>query len=413
MSAWEEFKIKDVVLGLYDGPHATPPPSDAGPVFLGIQNIKERGGLDLSQVRHINEAEWARWTKRITPQRNDIVFTYEATLNLYAVIPEGFRGCLGRRMALLRANDKKINFRYLYYYFFSPQWRQVISENLLSGATVDRIPLTRFPDFKIIVPDRSTQDAIVSYLSAIDELIELNEARIRILGELPLHMYREWFVNFKFPGHEKVKLVDSGHSDFGMIPNEWVLTELSKIAFFNYGKALRAEDRTQGQFPVYGSSGAVGTHDVFLVEGPGIIVGRKGNVGSVFYCPKNFFPIDTVYYINRAQATPFVLQTLKSIKFLSGDAAVPGLNREYAHSRPVLFPTADILNQFDSFALATQLHLENIKLQNESLARMRDLLLPKLLSGEVDVSDLKHGHIDQVGDDSPDIGKEDFERIRS
>ena len=185
MSDWRELKIKDVVLGLYDGPHATPAPSEDGPVFLGIQNIRERGGLDLSQVRHINESDWDRWTKRVTPEKNDIVFTYEATLNLYAIIPEGFRGCLGRRMALLRVDDEKIDFKFLYYYFFSPQWRQVINENLLSGATVDRIPLTRFPDFKVLVPDRATQDAIVLHLSAIDELIEVNDARIRILEELP------------------------------------------------------------------------------------------------------------------------------------------------------------------------------------------------------------------------------------
>lgn len=80
--------------GLYDGPHATPKPSDDGPVFLGIGNITEDGKLDLTDVRHIAEEDYSTWTKRVVPQPGDIVFTYEATLNRYAIIPDGFRGCL-------------------------------------------------------------------------------------------------------------------------------------------------------------------------------------------------------------------------------------------------------------------------------------------------------------------------------
>jgi type I restriction enzyme S subunit len=135
--------IETLYDGLYDGPHATPKPSQDGPVFLGIGNITEDGKLDLADVRHIAEEDYPMWTKRVTPQPGDIVFTYEATLNRYAIIPEGFRGCLGRRTALIRPNSAAVNPRFLFFYFFSEDWRKTIGQNILSGATVDRIPENR------------------------------------------------------------------------------------------------------------------------------------------------------------------------------------------------------------------------------------------------------------------------------
>ena len=146
---WQRVQIKDVYLGLYDGPHATPKPSSEGPIFLGIKNITDDGRLIFSEIRHISEEEFPKWTKRVEPKPGDIVFTYEATLNRYAIIPEGFRGCLGRRMALIRPDPEKVDTRYLFYYFFGNDWRTMINQNILSGSTVDRVPLTTFPNFKI------------------------------------------------------------------------------------------------------------------------------------------------------------------------------------------------------------------------------------------------------------------------
>jgi type I restriction enzyme S subunit len=149
---WERVPIGKVYEELYDGPHATPRPSGEGPVFLGIGNITETGQLDLSNVRHISEAEFPTWTRRATPEAGDIVFTYEATLNRYAIIPRGFRGCLGRRLALIRMKPSSVYRNFLFLYFFSADWRETIARNMLSGATVERIPLSKFPAFPINLP---------------------------------------------------------------------------------------------------------------------------------------------------------------------------------------------------------------------------------------------------------------------
>lgn len=382
---WEKVAIRELYEGLYDGPHATPTTSDRGPVFLGIGNITDDGHLDLKTVRHISEGEFGRWTKRVTPREGDIVFTYEATLNRYAIIPKGFKGCLGRRLALIRPNPQKVDTRFLHYYFFGHEWRKLIQEKKLSGATVDRIPLTEFPTFPVVLPILETQRSISSILSAYDDLIENNTRRIEILEEMARRLYEEWFVQFRFPGHEGVGLKES---ELGLIPEGWELLRLGDCMELAYGKALKAQDRVPGDYPVYGSSGVVGSHCESLVEGPGIVVGRKGNVGSVFWSDVSFFPIDTTYYVRSEVPFSYVYFNLQRQRFLNNDAAVPGLNREQAYALPFLLPDQDVLSRFSSEWERIYGLLRRLERINVNLRAQRDLLLPKLISGEIDVSDI-------------------------
>jgi type I restriction enzyme, S subunit len=178
---WKIAGIEEAYEGLFDGPHATPAPSDEGPVFLGIQNIRETGGLDLSSIRHVSEADFPRWTRRVTPREGDIVFSYEATLNRYALIPRGLRCCLGRRLALIRPKEAYRVFLFLH--MFSDDWRRVIAGRVLVGATVDRIPLTSFPGFPILIPPRKVAvafgETVESQFKLIDTLVEQNQKLIQ------------------------------------------------------------------------------------------------------------------------------------------------------------------------------------------------------------------------------------------
>mgnify|MGYP000044193695 CR=1 FL=1 len=172
---WDNCPIKKVIAGLYDGPHATPLPADSGPIFLGIKNITNSGRLDLKSIRCIAENDYPRWTKRVTPQAGDIVFSYEATLNRYALIPKGFRGCLGRRLALIRPKQTERTGYFLFLTFFEDRWRATIEKNKLSGATVDRIPLAKFPEFPILVPTKQLLAAFDDYVSPLYLQMELIE----------------------------------------------------------------------------------------------------------------------------------------------------------------------------------------------------------------------------------------------
>ncbi|MCK9593162.1 MAG: restriction endonuclease subunit S [Methanoregula sp.] len=370
---------------MYDGVHGTPSPSQDGPVFLGIKNLTDDGKFDFSDIRHISEEEFARWTKRILPKEGDVVFTYEATLHRYAIIPRGFRGCLGRRLALIKPDNKKIVTKYLFYYFFSEEWRNTINKNIFSGATVDRIPIMRFPNFEITVPPLPTQRKIAAILSAYDDLIENNTRRIRILEEMAQAIYREWFVHFRFPGHEGVRMVES---ELGLVPEGWEVRKLGDVLELSYGKGLKAEDRKEGNVPVFGSSGLVGYHDQAIVEGPGIVVGRKGNVGSIYWSDIDFYPIDTVYYVKSKLPLHYIFYNLQKQNFLNNDAAVPGLNRNQAYSLPFLVPDSDTLIEFEKLSDIFFNSIKLLECKITNLRRTRDLLLPKLISGELDVSGL-------------------------
>jgi type I restriction enzyme S subunit len=215
--------IREISVGVYDGPHATPELHDEGAaVFLGIPNLRPDGRIDVTAARWVAEGDLAKWTRRVTPQPNDIVFTYEATLNRYAIIPEGFKCCLGRRTALIRPDPSQIDHRFLFYYFFSPRWRAQIEANTLTGATVDRIPLTTFPEFEVLVPELQEQRRIAEVLSAYDDLIATNQRRIALLEDAARRLYREWFVHLRFPGHESVPVKDG-------VPEGWRMGPLGSL----------------------------------------------------------------------------------------------------------------------------------------------------------------------------------------
>ena len=378
MNAMQSRPIRDYCLGIYDGPHATPQDAEDGPVFLGIKNITPDGQLDFSEIRHVSENEFQKWTRRVVPGPGDVVFTYEATLHRYALIPEGFRGCLGRRVALIRPNPLLADSRYLLYYFLSSAWRSVVESNVLSGATVDRIPLERFPAFPVVLPTIAVQREVGEILSAYDDLIENNRRRMALLEESARLLYREWFVCLRFPGYEHTPIVDG-------VPQGWERTTLGDTITLNYGKALKAEIRVEGDCPVYGSSGIVGTHEKPLVQGPAIILGRKGNVGSVYWSSKSFYPIDTVYFVTPESSSLYLFYALKNMHFISTDVAVPGLNRDFAYSRPLLHPPTTLLRSFHETVEPIHAQLDKLEEANQKLRAARDLLLPRLMSGELAV----------------------------
>lgn len=255
---------------------------------------------------------------------------------------------------------------------------------LAGGATMPNLTQDTIKSFTIPFP--GTRHKIASILSTYDDLIENNTRRIAILEEMAQAIYREWFVHFRFPGHENVKLVDS---PLGQIPEGWEVKKLGDAIELPYGKALKKADRKGGDVAVYGSGGIVGYHDEFLSAGPGIVVGRKGNVGSVFWSDVSFYPIDTAFYVKTDLPLHYVyFNLLLSQQFLNSDAAVPGLNRNQAYSNPFLIPENDLLNSFTQQIAPIFSLTRSLRSRNENLRTTRDLLLPKLISGKLDVEDL-------------------------
>ena len=178
---WEVQPVREVTDALFDGPHATPPESPDGPVFLGIKNLTGTQ-IDLTDVRHIGENHWPRWTKRVMPEPGDIVFTYEATLGFFALIPPSLRCCLGRRLALVRPTKSK-PFRYfLFHSFVSTPFQRMLIERSTHGSTVDRVPLLDFPNYVLVWPPVSLRNTFEHLAEAIWAAIHRNQAESRTLA---------------------------------------------------------------------------------------------------------------------------------------------------------------------------------------------------------------------------------------
>ncbi|WDT85946.1 restriction endonuclease subunit S [Alteromonas sp. 009811495] len=264
------------------------------------------------------------------------------------------------------------------YYFLNHYMDVFRGIGLSGGAATPIINKTDFSKVVLKAPERTLWPEIGNLLSKYDDLIENNRRRIQLLEESARLLYQEWFVHLRFPGHEQIKVTDG-------VPEGWEKKPLKQIATLNYGKALKAEVRVPGPFPVYGSSGEVGSHEKALVKGPGIVVGRKGNVGSIYWVNTDFYPIDTVYFISSEESSLFLYHALQNVQFINTDVAVPGLNRDMAYSRGILIPDDKNLQRFLSEVKPIQEQINKLQDYNDRLAQARDLLLPKLMSGELTI----------------------------
>lgn len=406
--------IKDYCLGIYDGPHATPKEAGDGPVFLGIKNITDDGALDLSEIRHVSEEEYPRWTRRVTPQAGDVVFTYEATLHRYAIIPDGFRGCLGRRVALVRPDPAQVDSRYLLYYFLSRGWRQVIESNVITGATVDRVPVEKFPLFPAALPWLRIQQQIADILSAYDDLIENNRRRMALLEDAARQLYREWFVRFRFPGHEHTPLTSG-------LPQGWAKSTLSSVCLPDigiqtgpFGSQLHQAEYAETGVPVVMPKGMINlridTSSIARVpeevaerlsrhrmqEGD-VAYGRRGDIGRRAFIGKRQtgwlcgtgslrlrpdpHRISARYFFD-ALGSP---QTFGTIASRAKGATLPNLNATVMETVPLLLPPRALQDIYTETVQPMADQVEILSEQNEKLRAARELLLPRLMSGEIAV----------------------------
>jgi type I restriction enzyme S subunit len=180
---WGYASISDVVEGVYDGPHATPPEADAGPVFLGIKNLTGTA-LDLGEIRHIAEAQWQQWTRRVEPRGGDIVFSYEATLGFFALIPTGLRCCLGRRLALIRPKAISGAGHFWFHQFVAPPFQRLLTKHTIQGATVNRIALKEFPSYGVLNPPLNVQTEFDKTVAPLWSKIHENQGQAQTLATL-------------------------------------------------------------------------------------------------------------------------------------------------------------------------------------------------------------------------------------
>jgi len=351
---------------------------ESGISFIRSQNVYN-GIFSADGLAYLDEPH-AEKLKGVTVQLDDILLniTGDSVARCCRVPENVLPARVNQHVAIIRPNIEDFDSRYLGYFLISHFMQETMLSLAGSGGTRKAITKEMIERFEIPKPPLPVQVDIANVLTAYDDLIENNRRRMALLEESARLLYREWFVRLRFPGHEHTPIVDG-------VPQGWERKSLGNSITLNYGKALKAEIRIAGDFPVYGSSGIVGTHEKPLVQGPAIILGRKGNVGSTYWSSKSFYPIDTVYFVSPESSSLYLFYALKHMHFISTDVAVPGLNRDFAYSRPLLHPPSTLLRAFHDAVEPIHAQLDKLDEVNQKLRAACDLLLPRLMNDEITV----------------------------
>ena len=368
MSEWVNYKLSDLCQ-IFDGPHATPPKVNSGNIFLGISSINYDGRIDSSQFEYVDDEYFAKWTRRILPTAKDIVFSYETKLGTAAIIPEGIKCCLGRRMGLLRCNNNVVP-EFLLYYYLSPEFQGVIQERTYSGSTVDRIPLKEMGEFPVHLPSLPEQKAIASVLSSLDDKIDLLHRQNKTLEAMAETLFRQWFI-------EEAK-------------EHWEEVSLGSLFTISSGKGLKREQfRDHGLIPVLGANGEIGRTDQVMFEEFLIYTGRVGTLGKVSIIEgQPVWLSDNTLVFRDIEYFYFTYFQLKAVNYQEYNvgSTQPLIRQSDIKEIAVLLPSdLDMIKRFELQAKDLFGKIQTNTKQIQTLENLRDTLLPKLMSGEVRV----------------------------
>lgn len=291
---------------------------------------------------------------------------------------------------------------YLYWLLRTPQYRNYCAGHAMGSAVV---ALSRRDFLSYPVPALTTlRRMVIAILDAIEEKIELDRRMNETLEAMARALFKSWFVDFDpvrakaggrdcgLPKHVADLFPDSfENSELGEIPKGWETGSLESVLVLQRGFDLPARQRTPGTYPVLAASGPSGTHNEYMVRGPGVTTGRSGVLGKVFYVDDDFWPLNTSLWVKefRHSRPAYAFHLLLRIDFalFNAGSAVPTLNRNHVHHLPTLLPPMALIDVFERIANESLQRQKYSNQQSNTLVALRDTLLPKLISGELRVKD--------------------------
>jgi type I restriction enzyme S subunit len=405
---------------IIDSEHKTATIEETGYPYIRTPNIG-KGRLILDNVRRISEESYQQWTRRAIPKADDLILAREAPVGNVAIIPKNIKVCLGQRTVLIRPDKNQVNSNYLNYLLLGDEIQGKI-QSLSNGSTVHHLNLKDIRQLKLpLLPSLSTQEKIAGILSAYDDLIENNTRRIEILEEMARMLYREWFVKFRFPGHEAVQFVES---ELGLIPKGLEVKKLKEFIEIKHGYAFKGEFfskdptpnilLTPGNFKFGGGfkwdklkyyDGEMPS-DFILKNGDLIVTMTDlSKLGDTLGYPALVPPSKDLKFLHNQRIGKvnfknqklglFYLYYLLCSDSYRGHVLGTATGSTVKHTAPdrikdfsFIFPESDILNQFEKIADSIIHQTVNLESKNINLRKTRDLLLPRLISGEIDVENL-------------------------
>lgn len=344
-------------------------------LFLNTGNVTKEGLIFEENQFIMKEKDEALRNGKL--KRGDIVYTTRGTVGnagyYNSSVPyENVR--INSGMVILRSNGEIVDARFLYQILKSEYYRPYFKQ-YCTGSAQPQLPIKNFSQIYLNVPDIKTQHRIADILSVYDNLIENNQKQIKLLEEAAQRLYKEWFVDLRFPGHENTKIVDG-------VPEGWRRGLLKELISVNYGKDhKKAPD--DGNIPVYGSGGLMRKCNKSLFSGEAVLIPRKGSLNNIMYVDETFWTVDTMFYATMKQphTAVFVYFFVKAFDMYSMNigAAVPSMTAKILDAMDVVIPDKETLEKFDKREKVYFNKIKTLHGQNERLKTARDLLLPKLM----------------------------------
>jgi len=358
MSKWKKVKLGEI-LQIKKGDYITKKDAREGiyPVILG----GKEPAYYIDKYNHTGKA--------IVVSRSGASAGFVSFWNEPIFVTDGF----------LIEPKENITFEFLYYALKS---KQALLHNAQKGAAIPHVTPLLISDIDFLLPNEKSRHRIATILSRYDSLIENYQKQIKLLEEAARRLYKEWFVDLHFPGHENTKIVDG-------VPEGWEKTDINRVLTFHRGYDLTHKEFVDGPYPVVGSTSIIGNHNKYKIEGPGIVTGRSGSLGIYQLIWENFWPHNTSLYISdfKGHDVSYIYCMLKTVDFtsLNSGGAIPSLNRNTLSNISVLEPTMVLQESFSKEVTPMFKRQKMLQSQIRLLTEARDRLLPKLMSGKINV----------------------------
>lgn len=382
---WEKKKLCECTEYITDGDHQPAPKADKGVHFIKIKDIVNNQVSFDAQV-YVPQEYYDNLPMERKPQKEDVLYTVVGSFGIPSYVQTDELFCFERNIALLHPN-KDIEPRFLYYSLKNPAFYKGV-EIVANGSAQKLIPLSKLKDLKISVPDKEAQRHIADILSAYDDLIENNQKQIKLLEEAAQRLYKEWFVDLNFPGHENTKIVDG-------VPEGWRISSIYDVFDIKYGKNLPTSKITKaGQYPVYGASGVIGYYNEKNCDDYATLVTSRGNgSGDVFRTHhKQSYVTNNSFIARRNDKNSFIeneftfqLFSNTDFKKLCTGSAQPQLTNTSIQKIKILLPNRQLIEKYQRCTIEMSEKQEALYQEQRALTQARNRLLPKLMNGTVEV----------------------------
>lgn len=380
---WEKVKLGDIATCIQPGPfgsqlHNSDYSKEGTPIIMPKDIVG--GAIVHSGLLKVSEEHVKRLSRHQVYEGN-LMVARKGDVRKCAYITANENGWMtgsdGLKVVL---DESKCYPKFIYYQLRSEhigRWLEKVS----IGATMPSLNTGLLSGIEMVLPPIEIQKQIAGILSVCDDLIENNQKQIKLLEEAAQRLYKEWFVDLRFPGHENTKIVDG-------VPEGWRRGLLKELISVNYGKDHKKVP-DDGNIPVYGSGGLMRKCNKSLFSGEAVLIPRKGSLNNIMYVDETFWTVDTMFYATMKQphTAVFVYFFVKAFDMYSMNigAAVPSMTTKILDAMDVVIPDKETLEKFDKYAKVYFNKIKTLQGQNEQLKTARDLLLPKLMSGEVEV----------------------------